>query len=68
MTLIFVFTGIVLQYALGLGLAMLLVQRVPWRRFFRIVFLIPLTITPVGDRVNSVKNDDVTLLQPAGDS
>ena len=32
----------------GLGLAMLAVQQVPWRRFFRIVFLIPLTITPVG--------------------
>ena len=47
-TLIFVFAGIVLQYALGLGLAMLLVQQVPWRRFFRVVFLIPLTITPVG--------------------
>jgi multiple sugar transport system permease protein len=47
-TLIFVFAGIVLQYALGLGLAMLAVQAVPWRRFFRILFLIPLTITPVG--------------------
>ena len=47
-TLIFVFAGIVLQYALGLGLAMLAVQQVPLRRFFRIVFLIPLTITPVG--------------------
>jgi multiple sugar transport system permease protein len=47
-TLIFVFAGIALQYTLGLGLAMLAVQLVPWRRFFRIVFLIPLTITPVG--------------------
>jgi multiple sugar transport system permease protein len=47
-TLIFVFAGILFQYALGLSLAMLLVQQVPWRRFFRIVFLIPLTITPVG--------------------
>jgi multiple sugar transport system permease protein len=47
-TLIFVFVGIVLQYALGLGLAILAVQAVPWRRFFRILFLIPLTITPVG--------------------
>ena len=47
-TLMFVFAGIVLQYALGLGLAMLAVQQVPLRRFFRIVFLIPLTITPVG--------------------
>jgi multiple sugar transport system permease protein len=47
-TVIFVFAGIALQYALGLGLAMLAVQQVPWRRFFRVVFLIPLTITPVG--------------------
>ena len=47
-TLIFVFVGIALQYVLGLGLAMLAVQQVPLRRFFRIVFLIPLTITPVG--------------------
>ncbi|MFL5681099.1 MAG: carbohydrate ABC transporter permease [Chloroflexota bacterium] len=47
-TLIFVFVGIALQYALGLGLAMLAVQQIPGRRFFRVVFLIPLTITPVG--------------------
>ncbi len=47
-TLIFVFGGIAIQYALGLGLAMLATQLVPGRRFFRIVFLIPLTITPVG--------------------
>jgi multiple sugar transport system permease protein len=47
-TLIFVFVGIALQVGIGLGLAMLAVQLVPWRRFFRIAFLIPLTITPVG--------------------
>lgn len=47
-TVVFVFAGIALQVALGLGLAMLAVQQVPWRRFFRILFLIPLTITPVG--------------------
>jgi multiple sugar transport system permease protein len=47
-TLIFVFAGIALQYGLGLGLAMLATLQVPWRRFFRVVFLIPLTITPVG--------------------
>jgi multiple sugar transport system permease protein len=47
-TLIFVFVGIALQFVLGLGLASLAVQQVPWRRFFRVVFLIPLTITPVG--------------------
>src|SRR4029079_13208084 len=38
-TLIFVFAGILFQYALGLGLAMLLVQAVPWRRFLPIVLL-----------------------------
>lgn len=47
-TLIFVFAGIALQYGLGLGLATLAVLQLPLRRFFRIVFLIPLTITPVG--------------------
>ncbi len=47
-TLVFVVAGIALQLALGLGLAMLAVQHVPGRRFFRVVFLIPLTITPVG--------------------
>jgi multiple sugar transport system permease protein len=47
-TVIFVFGGIALQLALGLGLAILAVQQVPWRRVFRILFLIPLTITPVG--------------------
>jgi multiple sugar transport system permease protein len=47
-TLIFVFGGIAIQLVLGLGLALLAVQQVPWRRFFRILFLVPLTITPVG--------------------
>jgi multiple sugar transport system permease protein len=47
-TFIFVFAGIALQLALGLGLALLCVQAVPGRRFFRVAFLIPLTITPVG--------------------
>ena len=47
-TMIFVFAGIALQVSLGLGLALLAVQQVPWRKFFRVVFLIPLTITPVG--------------------
>jgi multiple sugar transport system permease protein len=47
-TVTFVVGGIALQYAIGLGLALLAVQRVPGRRFFRVVFLIPLTITPVG--------------------
>jgi multiple sugar transport system permease protein len=47
-TLIFVFVGVSLEYAIGLGLALLLVQNLPGKRFFRIVFLLPLMITPVG--------------------
>lgn len=47
-TLIFVVGGISLQYALGLGLALLATIAVPGKRLFRVIFLIPLTITPVG--------------------
>jgi len=47
-TIIYVAAGITVQYLLGLGLAILAVQQVPWRRFFRVAFLLPLTITPVG--------------------
>jgi len=47
-TLVYVFAGIVVQYFLGLGLAILAVQPLRGRRFFRVVFLLPLTITPVG--------------------
>jgi multiple sugar transport system permease protein len=47
-TLVFVFVGIFFQYTLGLGLALLTVQHLPGRRFFRVVFLLPMMITPVG--------------------
>ena len=47
-TLIYVFMGIAVQYLLGLALAMLTTQRLPGRRFFRVVFLLPMMITPVG--------------------
>ncbi len=47
-TLIFVFVGVSFQYIIGLGLALLLVQDLPGRRFFRVIFLLPMTITPVG--------------------
>lgn len=47
-TIVYVAAGIVVQYLLGLGLAILAVQPLRGRRFFRIVFLLPLTITPVG--------------------
>lgn len=47
-TLVFVFVGVALQYCLGLGLAMAASQPLRGKRFFRAVFLIPMTITPVG--------------------
>ena len=47
-TLFFVIAGVMLQYAIGLLLAMLLVQNIPGKRFFRIIFLLPMMITPVG--------------------
>ena len=46
-TLIFVFAGVSLQYLLGFALAMLLTQKVAGRRFFRVLFLIPMMMTPV---------------------
>jgi len=47
-TLLFVTVGITLQYLIGLGLALLCAQQLPGRRFFRVVFLLPMMITPVG--------------------
>lgn len=47
-TLIFVFAGVFFQYVIGLALALLLVQQIPGKRFFRIAFLLPMMITPVG--------------------
>lgn len=47
-TLVYVFVGVAVQFLLGLGLALLCVQRLPGRRFFRVAFFLPLMITPVG--------------------
>jgi multiple sugar transport system permease protein len=47
-TFTYVFVGIFFQYVLGLGLAFLATQRLWGRRFFRVVFLLPMMITPVG--------------------
>jgi len=47
-TLSYVTIGIVVQYSLGLGLALLATLKLAGRRFFRVVFLIPMMITPVG--------------------
>jgi multiple sugar transport system permease protein len=45
-TIYFVFGAVTLQYLLGLGLALLLNQEIRGRRFFRVVFLIPMMLTP----------------------
>ena len=47
-TMIYAFVGTGLQYLIGLALAMLTIQRLRGQRFFRVVFLLPITITPVG--------------------
>lgn len=47
-SLIYVGVGVAVQYGLGLGLALLCSQNLAGRRFFRVVFLLPMMITPVG--------------------
>lgn len=47
-TLIYVFVGITVQYGIGLVLAYLCAQDLRGKRFFRVVFLLPMMITPVG--------------------
>jgi len=47
-TWIYVFVGIAIQYSVALLLAVILTQQLPGRRFFRIIFLLPMMITPVG--------------------
>jgi multiple sugar transport system permease protein len=45
-TFTFVIGAVALQYCLGLGIAILLNQEIRFRRFFRVVFLIPMMLTP----------------------
>jgi multiple sugar transport system permease protein len=47
-TLVYVVGGVAVQYLIGLGLAFLCAQKLAGRRFFRVVFFIPMMITPVG--------------------
>ncbi|MBK8902477.1 MAG: ABC transporter permease subunit [Anaerolineaceae bacterium] len=47
-TLLYVFVGVAVQFFLGLVLALLTSQDLRGRRFFRVVFLLPMMITPVG--------------------
>ena len=47
-TLFYVGIGVAAQYGIGLGLALLCAQNLPGRTFFRVVFFLPMMITPVG--------------------
>jgi multiple sugar transport system permease protein len=47
-TLFFVFLGCSIQFAIGLGLAFVCSQPVWGKSFFRVVFFVPLMITPLG--------------------
>ncbi len=47
-TVFYVLAGVSVQFLLGLGLALLCAQRILGRSVFRVVFFIPLTVTPVG--------------------
>lgn len=46
-TLIYVVAGVTIQYLIGFGLALLLNQEFFGRRFFRVVFLLPMMVTPI---------------------
>jgi multiple sugar transport system permease protein len=47
-TFLYAFAGTALTYLIGLVLAVLASQHLAGQRFFRLVFLLPITITPVG--------------------
>ncbi len=47
-TLLYVAIGVFLQFLLGLGLALLCARPIRGRNWFRVIFFIPLMVTPVG--------------------
>ncbi len=47
-TLLYVVIGVSVQFLLGLGLALLCAQPIRGRNFFRVLFFVPLMVTPVG--------------------
>lgn len=47
-TCFYVFVGVPLQFLLGLGLALLCAQPIRGRNWFRVIFFIPMMVTPVG--------------------
>ena len=47
-TLVYVLAGVILQFSIGLALALLCAQPIRFRNWFRVIFFIPLMVTPVG--------------------
>ncbi len=47
-TLFYVLFGCAIQFVIGLGLALLCAQPIRGRTFFRVVFFVPLMVTPIG--------------------
>ncbi|MEM6616830.1 MAG: sugar ABC transporter permease [Pseudomonadota bacterium] len=47
-TLFYVFVGCAIQFSIGTGLAFLCSQPIAGKNFFRVIFFIPLMITPLG--------------------
>lgn len=47
-TLLYVSVGVLTQFGLGLGLALVCAQPIRGRNWFRVIFFIPLMVTPVG--------------------
>ncbi len=47
-TFLYVIVGVSVQFLLGLGLALLCAQAIRGRNWFRVIFFIPLMVTPVG--------------------
>jgi multiple sugar transport system permease protein len=47
-TLVYVIGGVSIQFAIGLGLALLCAQPIRGRNIFRLLFFMPLMVTPVG--------------------
>ena len=47
-TIFYVFVGVTFQFGLALGLAVLCSQKIYGRNLFRVVFFLPIMVTPVG--------------------
>ncbi len=47
-TCVYVVVGVLVQFLIGLGLALLCAQPIRARNWFRVVFFVPLMVTPVG--------------------